>query len=228
MLLTRSSHMIWNFCFSSSSIGQSISSSTSSTTSDTSSIAITYGVDWSEQACSVSHCWFPFNTTDPSSTPACSFFACKNPKPTLVLALIRCESCLIVVHTHHLTNLRTNDLINSIPACRASFSDVHENESNNQCDRHFWSSIASLSKPCAYCKRKSASSSLFGINRPPSVGIVDARSNSSSPIPGNLQIPGTSSLGLQCSWCSRGYHRRCWEQAFGQDDKHRCDYGVYR
>lgn len=190
---------------------------------------MTYGVDWTDQACSVSHCWFPYYATDPSSTPACSFYSCKNPKPSLILAVVRCESCLLVVHTHHLTNQRTSDLINSIPPCRASFSDLHENEHTNELDGHFWSSISSLSKPCAYCKRKSNSSSIFGINRPTTSNVVaDTRSNNQSPIPGTPPFTGTSNSGLQCSWCSRSYHRRCWEQLFIQDEKQKCDYGVYR
>jgi hypothetical protein len=58
--------------------------------------------------------------------------------------------------------------------------------------------------------------------------LVEMMNNNKSPIPGSPQSPGTSSSGLQCLWCSRSYHRRCWEQVFTNDDKHKCDYGVYR
>jgi hypothetical protein len=187
---------------------------------------MSYGVDWTEQASPITHCWFPYIPADPSSSPTCSFITCKNPKPTLILSLIRCESCLIVVHTHHLSNLRTSDLMNSIPACRPSFSETNESDKLNQFDRHFWSNVTVLSKPCAFCKRKSTSSLLFGNSRPKTVPTSDML-NSQSPILNNLQLSGTSSH-LQCLWCSRGFHRRCWEQLFNYDEKNKCDYGVYR
>jgi hypothetical protein len=145
-----------------------------------------------------------------------------------MLSLIQCESCLIVVHTHHLTNLRTSELNNSIPPCRPSFSDINDNEqSNHKFDQHFWSNISMLSKPCAFCKRKSISTSLFGTSRPSTIPVVEMMNNK-SPIPGSPRLSPTSHGGLQCLWCSRSYHRRCWEQAFTNDDKQKCDYGVYR
>lgn len=212
---------------------QSVSSLSTSESSAESNIPFLHGVDWSEQAQPISHCWFPYNPTDPSSSLACSFFSCKNPKPTLILSLVQCESCLIVVHTHHLTNLQPTNLINFIPSCRPSFSNLNENDQvNNKFDRHFWSNVSILSKPCAFCKRKSLSSSLFGNTRPstmPTLNMINNNTNNNikSPIPGSPQLSGPSS-GFLCLWCSRGYHRRCWEQAFNHDEKNKCDYGVYR
>ncbi|CAF4354384.1 unnamed protein product, partial [Rotaria sordida] len=36
-----------------------------------------------------------------------------------------------------------------------------------------------------------------------------------------------SSHGLVCLWCSRSYHRACWERLAVQDDKIECDYGIF-
>jgi hypothetical protein len=215
-----------------SSTLQSISSSSSTSSSSESNIPIPYGVDWTDQARPTSHCWFPYNPTDPASSPACSFFSCKNPKPTLILSLVQCESCLIVVHTHHLTNIRPATILtNHMPLCRPTFFDHNENEEQNKFDRHFWYNASILSKPCALCKRKSTSTSIFSNTRPSTMPTLDIMTkglnNNKSPIPGSPQMSGTAS-GIQCLWCSRSYHRRCWEQIFNQDDKNKCDYGVYR
>ncbi len=116
-----------------------------------------------------------------------------------------------------------------MPQCRPTFSDDDE---QNKSDRHFWSNVSILSKPCAFCKRKSTSNSLFsGNNRPSTMPTVDIMNNrmayNTSPVPSSPQLSGTAS-GLQCLWCSRGYHRRCWEHIFKQDDKNKCDYGIFR
>ncbi|CAF3337328.1 unnamed protein product [Rotaria sp. Silwood1] len=204
-----------------------------SASSSESNIPFTIGVDWSDQAHSVSHCWFPYSPTDPSSAPACSFLSCQNPKPTLVLSLVQCESCLIVVHTHHLSNLRTtkSNITHYMPSCRPSFCDDNDNDKKTNHDRHFWSNTSILPKPCAICKRKSMSTSLFGNSRASPLPTLDVMtkgiSNNRSSVPGSPQLSGTAG-GLQCLWCSRGYHRQCWEQISNQDDKNKCDYGVYR
>ncbi|CAF2313531.1 unnamed protein product [Rotaria sp. Silwood2] len=211
---------------------QSASLSSLSSSSE-SNIPFTIGVDWTDQAYPISHCWFPYNPTDPSSAPACSFLSCQNPKPTLVLSLVQCESCLIVVHTHHLSNLRTtkSNITKYMPSCRPSFCDDNDNAGKNKHDRHFWSNISILAKPCTSCKRKSMSNSLFGNSRASPVPTSDIMtkgiSNNKSPVPGSPQLSGTAG-GLQCLWCSRGYHRQCWEQISNQDDKNKCDYGVFR
>ncbi|CAF1186739.1 unnamed protein product [Adineta steineri] len=214
---------------------QSISSSSSSSPSE-SNIPILYGVDWTDRASSTSHCWFPYHQTDPASSPACAFFSCKNPKPTLILSLVQCESCFIVVHNHHLLNLRTSTTTaaaasktNFMPLCRPSFFDDDE---QNKVDRHYWSPVSILTKPCAFCKRKSISNVLFsGNTRPSTMPTFDIASRgfgyNKSPIPESPKLSRTTN-GLQCLWCSRGYHRRCWEQIFNHDDKHKCDYGIFR
>jgi hypothetical protein len=63
----------------------------------------------------------------------------------------------------------------------------------------------------------------------PSLDAMTKGSPNKSPLPDNSspKISGTSS-GFQCLWCLRGYHRRCWDQVFNQDDKNKCDYGVLR
>jgi len=122
-----------------------------------------------------------------------------------------------------LTNLRTNDLKTSIPSCRPSFIDENQSE---YVDRHFWSNISILTKPCAFCKRKSASSSIFTQSKTTNSPTTDLINNK-SPIPGSPLLSATS-CGFQCLWCSRSYHRRCWEQVFTQNDKQICDYGVYQ
>jgi len=124
-----------------------------------------------------------------------------------------------------------------VPPCRPSFSDIltpNESDEPNKFDRHFWSNVSVLNKPCASCKRKSVSTSLFGTTRPSTMPTLDIMSkgminnnNNESPVPGSPKISGSRS-GLQCLWCSRGYHRRCWEEIFNQDDKNKCDYGVLR
>ncbi|CAF4730451.1 unnamed protein product, partial [Rotaria magnacalcarata] len=80
-------------------------------------------------------CWFPYTSTDPSSAPSCCFLSCQNPRPTLVLSLVQCEACLIVVHTHHLSNLRTttSNITNCMPSCRPSFCDDHESDEQHKC-----------------------------------------------------------------------------------------------
>ncbi|UJR25733.1 hypothetical protein I4U23_007084 [Adineta vaga] len=192
-------------------------------------IPMSYGVDWTDRTYSTSHCWYPYIPTDLTSSPACSFFSCKNPKPSLLLALVQCESCFLIVHTHHLSNLSTIQT-NLMPSCRPSFFD--DNDEPNKSDQHFWSNISVLSKPCTFCKRKSMSNPIFsGNNRPSTMPTLDIMTKgitySKSPIPDSPKLSGSTG-GLQCLWCSRGYHRRCWEQIFNHEDRNKCDYGVFR
>ncbi|CAF0894464.1 unnamed protein product [Rotaria sordida] len=216
-------------------INESISNSSriQQSASSQSNIPFIIGVDWSDQAHPISHCWFPYNPNDLSSAPACSFLSCQNRKPTLLLSLVQCESCLIVVHTHHLSNLQTTktNITNYMPSCRPSFCDDNENDKENKHDRHFWSNISILSKPCTICKRKSMSNSLFGNTRPSTMSTLEIMNkginNNKSPVPGSPKLSGITA-GLQCLWCSRSYHRQCWDQISNQDDKNKCDYGVFR
>ena len=211
-----------------SSVTQSNSSSPSSETN----IPNSHGVDWSENALSISHCWFSFTPNDPSSCQPCSFYSCKNPKPSLVLSLLQCESCLTVVHTHHLADLQiaATPITQSMPSCRPSFTESNESNEEQNLDQHFWINIPYLTKPCVLCKRKSMSSSFFGNNRTSTTPILDftnPKSNHRSSIAGSGKA-STLSNTIQCLWCSRSYHRRCWEHNYRQDEKNRCDYGVFR
>jgi hypothetical protein len=61
----------------------------------------------------------------------------------------------------------------------------------------------------------------------PTLDLIN-NNNMKSPIPGSPQLSGTSGGGFQCLWCSRTYHRRCWEQIFNHEDKNKCDYGAFR
>lgn len=102
----------------------------------------------------------------------------------------------------------------------------------NKFDRHFWSFISILTKPCALCKRKSMSSSLFGSGRPSTMPSLDVMTKSPTckttvPDSPSAKIAGTAS-GFQCLWCSRCYHRRCWEQIMKHEENNKCDYGILR
>ena len=189
---------------------------------------------------STSHCWFPYTPNDPSSSQTCCFFSCQNPRPALILSLLQCESCLIVVHTHHLIDLQQTAaatkpriLSHSMPACRPSFVDAvtpADHDEHRRTDRHFWSHVAMLTKPCAVCKRKSMSSSLFGNTRASTMPVSDMMNSTiNEPSARSNSRKVSASYGcLQCLWCSRGYHRRCWEQIADDEDKTKCDYGVFR
>jgi hypothetical protein len=223
--------------FSIRSTLQSISSSLSSDSNATT----LHGVDWTNNAYSTSHCWFPYAPNDPSSSllppslQTCSFVSCQNRRPALLLSLLQCESCLILVHTQHLIESQATSLsiAHSIPPCRPSFYETNSNNDKHgttKLDQHFWTDVNVLTKPCAFCKRKSISNSLFGSSRASTMPIIDFMNHNSTqrnPIAGFSTLSGQAS-GLQCSWCSRGYHRHCWEHISSQDDKNKCDYGIFR
>ncbi|CAF3419591.1 unnamed protein product [Rotaria socialis] len=197
-------------------------------------ISITYGIDWSERACPTSHCWFPYKLNDLSSSQPCSLVSCKDSKSNNLSEFVQCESCLLIVHTHHLID-SPMIISNIIPACRPSFSEsttANEMINQNKFDRHYWLHIPVLTKPCVLCKRKSMSSSLFGSGRPSTMPSLDAMTKSPtyrSPLPDSSspKLCGASS-GFQCLWCSRSYHRRCWDQITKQDEYNKCDYGILR
>jgi hypothetical protein len=191
-------------------------------------------MDWSDRARPTSHCWFSYKPTDPSSSQPCAYVSCKDPKFNNLAEFVQCESCSFIVHTHHLIDSQQT-ASNLIPPCRPSFSEsinYSEMIDKNKFDRHYWTHIPILTKPCALCKRKSTSSSFFSSGRPSTMPSLDAMTKGAtnkSPLPENSspKISGTSS-GFQCLWCSRCYHRRCWEQIFNQDEKNKCDYGILR
>ncbi|CAF0846433.1 unnamed protein product [Rotaria sp. Silwood1] len=214
----------------STSVLQSHNSSSLSETN----IPITYGIDWSDRARPTSHCWFPYKPNDLSTSQPCALFSCKDPKSYNLSEFVQCESCLLIVHTHHLVDLQIITT-NTIPPCRPSFSEsVSVNDINYQSkfDRHYWSHVSILTKPCALCKRKSMSTSLFGSGRPSTMPSLDGTIKSptcKSPLPDSSspKLSGISS-GFQCLWCSRTYHRRCWDKMFKHDENNKCDYGILR
>ncbi|CAF1094302.1 unnamed protein product [Rotaria magnacalcarata] len=217
----------------STSISQSTNSTLLPNSSET-NISITYGIDWSERACPTSHCWFSYKLNDLSSSQPCALVSCKDSKSNNPSEFVQCESCLLIVHTHHLID--SSIIISKIiPACRPSFSEsitANEMINQNKFDRHYWLHIPVLTKPCVLCKRKSMSSSLFGSGRPSTMPSLDAMTKSptyKSPLPDSTspKLCGTSN-GFQCLWCSRSYHRRCWDQITRHDEYNKCDYGVLR
>lgn len=211
--------------------------SSSSSASSEVNTSVTYGVDWSERARPTSHCWFPYKPTDPPSSQSCAFVSCKDPKSTQLVEFAYCESCSLIVHTHHLHLDLQSTVANAhfIAPCRPSFSESStymEMLEQNKFDRHFWTHVSILTKPCALCKRKSASTSFFSSGRPSTMPSPDTMTKGATskiilPDSSSPKMTGTSN-GFQCLWCLRGYHRRCWEQVFSQDDKSKCDYGVLR
>lgn len=189
-----------------------------------SNISISYGVDWSDNARPSSHCWFPVTSNDESIAQPCEYVSCTEQKS----AILQCGSCALIVHSHHLNDLKVTNA-NSIPPCRPSFSD-----NSSKYDEHFWSHVSVLSTPCAHCRRKSVANTLFGngFNQfsivPPSeifhevTSIISSISDTFSP------KTSKSPRGLICLWCSQGYHQSCWEQLATVDNINQCDYGIFR
>jgi len=196
--------------------------------------SITYGVDWSDRTRPTSHCWFPYKSTDLSSSHPCAYFSCKDPKFSQTTECVHCESCSIYVHTYHLIDFQQSQTItNFIPPCRPSFSEsstYNEMIDQNKFDRHYWARVSMLTKPCALCKRKSTSTSFFGSGRPSTMPSIEPPQSKLTLSTDNTspKTLASSSGGFQCLWCSRGYHRRCWDQIFTQDDKNKCDYGILK
>jgi hypothetical protein len=160
--------------------------------------------------------------------------SCKDSKSNHFNELVQCESCSLTVHTHHLIDSQPTTTSNFISSCRPTFSEsnTHETKDTNPFDQHYWLHIPNLTKPCSLCKRKTISSSLFGSGRPSTMPSPDAMTKpltNKNPLPesSSPKLSGTSS-GFQCLWCSRGYHRRCWEQVFNQEERTKCDYGLLR
>jgi hypothetical protein len=210
---------------------QATSSSSSSASSET-NIPVKYGIDWSDRARPTSHIWFPYKLNDPSAAQPCALCPCKDSKSNQVSDFVQCVSCLNVVHTQHLVDMPTT---NSIRPCRLTFSEsINSNAKDNQTnfDRHYWLYASILTKPCAFCKRKSMSGSLFGSGRPSTMPSLDAMTKGANPKspPPSSTSPKMSEIssGFQCLWCSRGYHRRCWDRIYDQGEKNKCDYGVLR
>jgi len=107
------------------------------------------------------------------------------------------------MHTDHLIDLQaTPNAHNLIPLCRSSFMDSDMTHDISLHDQHEWSCSPMLSRRCEYCNRKLLLS---------------------TPNDDDHRI----SSGFVCLWCSRGYHRRCWENMSDDVKKSKCDYGVF-
>ncbi|CAF4048699.1 unnamed protein product [Rotaria magnacalcarata] len=202
---------------------------------------VSYGVEWSDRVRPTSHCWFSFTSTNASTAQSCIYATCSNIKSKHSLALLQCGSCGLVIHSHHLNNVKSTE-VDLLPICRPSFvenpklgsSDI-ENENNpSKYDRHFWSQVNTLSKPCTYCQRTSKSNTLFGggtgrSSPISSLDVVGQLTSAMSALSENFsQKLSKPSRGLICLWCSRGYHESCWQQFANQDDMSHCDYGIFR
>jgi hypothetical protein len=200
-------------------------------------ISIPYGVDWSDSARPSSHCWFPLTCNDASIAQPCEYVSCMEQKSTIV----QCGSCALTVHSHHLNDLGVTNA-DLIPPCRPSFIDnttpinslLNREDNPLKYDEHFWSHVSVLSTPCVHCQQTSVTNTLFGSGNnqlwmaSPSE-ILDQVTSIISSISENLSPKmSKSSHGLVCLWCSRGYHQSCWEQLADDDNKIRCDYGIFR
>ncbi len=224
------------------SVSQSIPSRSSVMSSESSSnTSILYGVDWSDRARPTSHCWFPFTSNDPLTTQSCAYVSCTDRKSTCQSTLLHCESCALVVHSHHLNDSQANKA-SFLPYCRSSFIDniTTENslldgeENPSKYDRHFWSHVSVLPKPCMHCQRTSMATSLFGsgsgrLSTMSPLDITGQFTSIINSISENFNLSTSeSSSGLVCLWCSQVYHRSCWEHLAAQDNKIQCDYGIFR
>lgn len=161
-----------------------------------------YGDDWSDRAHFASHCWLPYLSNNSSTSQLCAYVSCTNSKSN-ASSLVQCASCSLIMHADHLIDLQaTPNAHNPIPLCRPSFKDSDTVDDISLYDRHHWRHVPILSQRCEHCKRKSLSSTSYN---------GDHRTSS----------------GLVCLWCSRAYHRRCWENMGDDAEKSNCDYGVY-
>ncbi|CAF3669231.1 unnamed protein product [Rotaria sp. Silwood1] len=119
------------------------SSTLSSESSNTDSIS--YRVDWSDRAQPTSHCWFPFRSDDPLVVQSCAYVSCTDRKSTYQSTFLQCESCTLVVHSHHLNDSQTTKA-DFLPSCRSSFADntmmnnspLDDKENPSKYDEHFW------------------------------------------------------------------------------------------
>ncbi|CAF1142902.1 unnamed protein product [Rotaria sordida] len=219
-----------------------LSRSLASSSESDSKISISYGVDWSDRACPTSHCWFPFTSNDSRTAQPCAYVSCTKLKPTRQSTLLQCASCTLVVHEHHLTDSQATKA-DTIPPCRPSFVDNtmlrnslldDDDDNTSKYDEHFWSHVPVLPKPCMHCQRTSIATTLFGseTGRPSMISpldIIDQITSIMSSTPGNSSPKmSRTSHGLVCLWCSKGYHHSCWENLATQDDKIKCDYGIFR
>ncbi|CAF1461454.1 unnamed protein product, partial [Didymodactylos carnosus] len=188
----------------------------------------TYGVDWSSTAHPNSHCWHPC-PKDNSNVYFCQYSGCvnetllaktnRNTTVTTDNILLQCESCSFIIHSHHLSFSSPI----RIPLCRLTFIDNKTDAS--RFDKHFWRNVNVLTNPCNFCKRKA--NSLF--TRPLTTAI-DLSELENSTVSAIIPTPTTTKstvCGIQCVWCSRTYHKKCFEK-LDELLKTECDYGTLR
>ncbi len=191
-----------------------------------------YGVDWSDRAQPTSHCWLPYSSTKSSASYLCAYMSCKNSKSTSDLSLIRCPTCSLTIHASHLSELQevTTCTPRGIPPCRPSFMDSNTTDDVSMQDQHYWSHVSALSLPCTHCKQKSFKGISYNNDKRVSIKLtVDDGIGSDSTTTyaaENMNPKLNESLsGLVCMWCSRSYHRRCWETVKDDEENNKCDYG---
>jgi hypothetical protein len=196
--------------------------------------SFSFGVDWSDNAHPTSHCWLPYWSNDSSSVPMCFYTSCKISPPICANTLVRCGSCTISVHKDHITDaLNTDDVHNYIPPCRPSFSHSSVADDSSEHDRHHWSLVPTLRRPCIRCKQKKMSRKLTNGNAKMStIPDEDSRSKINARVIHMLEQSDSKLLrpssGLVCLWCSQGCHRGCWESMNDYDEENICDYGKFK
>ena len=201
---------------------------------------ISYGVDWSSHAYPTSHCWFPYEPSYPSTSQLCTYATCSNFESKISRSFAECRACGVVVHRHHLNDSHTTK-DNILPPCRPSFIDdatsekshVSEKDNSSSYDQHFWSQVSVLPEPCANCKRKSTpkTSLRSETDRAPTILSSNANCQDVSMVSllSGRRSTGMAqfSNGLVCLWCSRSYHRCCWEYLLARNEEFKCDYGLF-
>jgi hypothetical protein len=196
---------------------------------------LSFGVDWSDKARSTFHCWFPYESIDRSRVPMCAYALCTISQSFRGDSFIQCGSCTISIHKEHAADLqRTTDLSNLIPPCRPSFSDRTTEEDPNTHDRHYWSHIPTLTKPCILCQRKTLSRTVATkktktLTIPSESCILQGNAAGMYLLQDGNSKRRKPSSGLICLWCSQECHWRCWENMNDNDeDQNKCDYGKFK
>ncbi|CAF0973691.1 unnamed protein product [Didymodactylos carnosus] len=180
-----------------------------------------YGVDWSSIAKPTSHCWFEcLQKIKSIRDSSCQYPICNIQTISLLITtdathsvfnqrettLLQCASCSLIIHSHHIMDELS---IARIPSCRLSF--VNDTIDASHFDKHYWQDINVLKYRCNWCKRKSNI-------LPSSDNCRIARS------PMNTEC----SSAITCLWCSRSYHRQCFEKEVNPKLRSDCDYGEMR
>lgn len=215
---------------------QSVQSQSLSVSNQTASVIINnisdlYGVDWSNRATPTSHCWFPAMSNDSSNGQTCMYVSCGKLKPADSSPLLKCGSCELLIHSHHLNNSHASSG-DILPPCRPSFIDRKNYPSQD--DEHCWSNVPVLSEPCSYCRRQSMSKNVFSdigdrLLTLSTMDIIDEVTSIINPKTGSSSPKSSkSSTNFVCLWCQRGYHQVCLEKIVAEHGKGQCDYGIFR